>query len=76
MLHRYGTSRLMRSKSSNVSSAPASWAMLIRCSTVLVEAPIAITARTPFSRAARVRILRAVSPSAIISTTRLPLCLA
>ena len=47
--------------------------MAIRCSTELVEAPIAITAFTASKRAVRVRISWVVMPSFTMATIRLPL---
>ena len=53
-----GVAPLMRSKSSMVMSTPASRAMASRCSTALVEPPVAATDAMPFSSAARVMIWR------------------
>ncbi|CFO03894.1 Uncharacterised protein [Bordetella pertussis] len=57
-LHRQGTRREMRSMSDMVKSTPASWAAASRCSTVLVEPPIATSSVMAFSNALLVAMLR------------------
>ncbi|MNY04698.1 hypothetical protein D3C86_1373900 [compost metagenome] len=57
-LHSWGTLRDMRSMSAMVKSTPASWAAANRCSTVLVEPPMAMSRAMAFSNAALVAMLR------------------
>jgi hypothetical protein len=66
-LHSTGTLRESRSMSAMVKSTSPSWAMASRCSTVLVEPPMAISSVIAFSNAAKEAIERgstlASSPS-------------
>ena len=48
----------MRSKSSIVHSTPAVWAMAKKCSTALVEPPVAMITATAFSMASLVTMSR------------------
>jgi hypothetical protein len=48
----------MRSKSSMLQGTPAAWAIASRCSTALVEPPVAMITRTAFSRLLRVKMSR------------------
>ncbi|MNR33381.1 hypothetical protein D3C85_1510510 [compost metagenome] len=57
-LDRHGTLREMRSMSVILKSTPASLAAAKRCSTVLVEPPIATSRLIAFSNAALVAMLR------------------
>ena len=67
-----GVRRLTSSKSSRVSSTPASWAMASRCSTALVEPAVAITTVAAFRNAVLVMICRGGSPAASAATTASP----
>ena len=67
-----GVRALMRSKSSRSSSTPASRATASRCSTALVDPPVATARVTPLVMDARVRICRAVTPRRTRSTARRP----
>jgi hypothetical protein len=58
-LHSTGTLRLSRSMSSMVKSTSPSWAMASRCSTVLVEPPMAMSRLMAFSNASKVAMPRA-----------------
>ncbi len=71
-----GVRRLIASKSSRSSATPASRAIASRCSTALVDPPVAATPAMAFSSAARVRIVRGVRPAAIARTATSPACLA
>ena len=53
-----GVCALMRSKSGSASSTPASFAIASRCSTALVDPPVAATTAIAFSIAVRVMIVR------------------
>lgn len=57
-LHRQGTRRLTRSMSFIVKSTPASRAAASRCSTVLVEPPMATSRLIAFSKAWKLAIER------------------
>jgi hypothetical protein len=57
-LARHGTRREMASMSATPKSSPASRAAASRCSTVLVEPPMATSSATALSNAARVAIER------------------
>ena len=63
---------LMRSKSSIVRSTPISRATASRCSTALVEPPLAATAAIAFSSAGRVMTSLGNSPRRRTSTTSWP----
>src|SRR6266699_1503333 len=67
--HSTGTRARMAPKSSSVSGTFAAWAMASRCSTALVEPPMAMVTAMAFSNALRVRICRGRSPRAIASTS-------
>jgi hypothetical protein len=56
--HSTGTLRRTRSKSSMVQSTPAAWAMARKCSTALVEPPVAMITATAFSIAFLVTMSR------------------
>ena len=73
MFAMYGVSREIRSKSSSDRSTPQRPAMASRCTTALVDPPMAMSARIAFSKASRVRILSGVRSSCTISTARRPL---
>ena len=60
----------MRSKSASDRSTPASRAIAIRCSTALVDPPVAATDAIAFSNAARVRMSRGFRPLFTRSMTR------
>ncbi len=62
----------MRSKSSMSRATPASWAMANRCSTALVDPPVAATEAMAFSSACRVTICRGVRCACNRSMTSLP----
>ena len=57
-LHKLGTLRESASISFMVKSTPASWAMANRCSTVLVEPPMAISSDMALKKAARLAMER------------------
>ncbi|MNV16926.1 hypothetical protein D3C71_1077000 [compost metagenome] len=57
-LHRQGTLREMRSMSAIVKSTPASCAAASKCSTVLVEPPMATSSAIAFWNALLVAMLR------------------
>ena len=69
---RTGTFRETRSKSSIDSRTPASFATARRCSTTLVEPPVAIAPAIPFRKAFRVMICRGVTPCRRSSITSFP----
>ena len=62
-LARHGTRREMPSMSATSKSTSASRAAASRCSTVLVEPPMATSSATAFSNAARVAIARGSTES-------------
>ncbi len=70
-LHNCGTLRDMRSMSAMVKSTPASWAAASRCSTVLVEPPMAMSSAMAFSNAALVAMLRGRAEASSCSYQRL-----
>ena len=57
-LHRFGTRRLSRSMSAMVKGTPPSCAAASRCSTVLVEPPIAMSSDMAFSKASKLAMPR------------------
>ena len=67
-----GVSRESRSNSFRGSGTLASWAMASRCRTELEDPPRAMSTRTAFSNAARVRIFRGVIPFRTSRTIRRP----
>ena len=67
-----GVRSLMASKSSMARGAPTSRAMASRCSTALVEPPVAATQAMAFSKASRVSTSAGVWPRASTSMTRRP----
>ncbi len=62
-----GTRRDSRSMSAMVKSTSPSWAAARRCSTVLVEPPMAMSSVMAFSKAAKVAIERGRTPSSSCS---------
>ena len=66
-LHRQGTLREIRSMSAMVKSTPASCAAASRCSTVLVEPPIAMSRLIAFSNASKRAMLRGSTLSSFSS---------
>jgi hypothetical protein len=67
-----GTRRWIRSKSSMLTSTPASRATTGRCSRAFVDPPMAACRMIAFSNASLVRICRAVRFSSIRVTSCLP----
>ena len=67
-----GVFRLIRSKSASASGTPASRAMARRCSTPLVDPPMATRVVIAFSNAFRVRISRGRTPPASRRITASP----
>ena len=65
-----GTRARIASKSSISSGTPAAFAIASRCSTALVEPPIAIATAMAFSKASRVRIWRGTMPRSIACDQR------
>ena len=70
-LHRQGTLRDRRSISAMVKSTPASRAAASRCSTVLVEPPMAMSSDMAFSKAWKVAIERGSAVASSFSYQRL-----
>jgi hypothetical protein len=68
-----GTPRLSRSKSSRTSGTPASWAMASRCSTALVEPPVAATDRIALANACGVSNVRGRRFAATTSSASAPM---
>ena len=66
-LARQGTRREIASMSATVKSSSASRAAASRCSTVLVEPPIATSSATAFSKASRLAMLRGSTDSSSFS---------
>jgi hypothetical protein len=71
---RVGMSRPSRSQSSRSKGTPSRPASARRCTTALVEPPMAPLTLTPFSKASRVRICEMVMPCFTSSTMRMPAC--
>jgi hypothetical protein len=71
-----GVLRASASKRSRSSEQPARRAMAIKCTSALVEPPIASTHVTALSNASLVRIFAGVTSSQTISTMRLPVAVA
>ena len=71
-LTRVGVSRLSRSQVSKLTSTPASFAIAIMWSTMLVEPPTAIPTRMALSNASRVRICDGRRSSFTSSMIRMP----
>src|SRR6266568_4528843 len=67
--HSPGTRARIVSKSSRARCTSAAWAMASRCSTALVEPPMAMVTAMAFSNAWRVRICRGRRSRAIASTS-------
>src|SRR3546814_17038481 len=59
----------MRSKSSIVHSTSAAWAMARKCSTALVEPPVAMMTETAFSMDSQVMMSRGRTPRRTASTS-------
>ena len=66
-LHNTGTRRDSRSISAMVKSTSASWAAASRCSTVLVEPPMAMSSVIAFSKDLKVAIERGSTPASSCS---------
>jgi hypothetical protein len=66
-LDRHGTRREIASMSATLKSSSASRAAASRCSTVLVEPPIATSSATAFSNAERLAMLRGRTDSSFFS---------
>ena len=76
MRTRFGVRAETAAQSSSVMSASASWAIAVRCSTVLLEPPNAMSSVIALRMLAAFMICRAVTPSASRSMTRMPAFLA
>ena len=76
MRTRLGVRALTSAQSSRVMSAPASCAMAVRWSTVLLEPPNAMSSAIALRTAAGVMIMRAVMPRSRRRMIAIPACLA